>query len=286
MTRAIFKLETLRGQVAEWKREGLRVGFVPTMGALHAGHVSLIELALRHSDRVVCSIYVNPTQFGEGEDLDAYPRTEDSDVEKLRAAGCHAAYMPSNLYPDGFATRVEVDGHTAELEGAHRPGHFEGVALVLAKLFNRVMPDVAVFGEKDFQQLALVRRLVADLDFPIEVVGAPIARDKAGLALSSRNAYFDEAGLEVARGLNRVLRGSAERIESGGDVEEVLAEAEADLLAAGFEAVDYLELRDAETLGAVTEATREARLLTVARLAGVRLLDNMRVEVPTKPIPS
>ena len=279
MTRAIFKLDTLREQVAEWKREGLRVGFVPTMGALHAGHVSLIELALERSDRVVCSIYVNPTQFGEGEDLHSYPRTEDSDMEKLRAAGCHAAYMPSNLYPEGFATRVEVDGHTHELEGAHRPGHFEGVALVLTKLFNRVEPDVAVFGEKDFQQLALVRQLVADLDFPIEVVGAPIARDAAGLALSSRNAYFDETGLEVARGLNQVLRGCVEQIEAGGDVEAVLAEAEAELLAAGFEEVDYLELRDAHTLGKVMGATREGRLLTVARLEGVRLLDNFAVRL-------
>ena len=286
MTRAIFKLGALREQVAAWKRDGLRVGFVPTMGALHAGHVSLIELALRHSDRVVCSIYVNPAQFGEGEDLDAYPRTEDSDMEKLRAAGCHAAYMPSNLYPEGFATRVEVDGHTAELEGPHRPGHFEGVALVLTKLFNRVEPDVAVFGEKDFQQLALVRRLVADLDFPIEVVGAPIARDEAGLALSSRNAYFDKAQLEVARGLNRVLRECVKELEAGKDTATVLAEAGAELLAAGFERVDYLELRDAETLGAVTETAREGRLLAVARLEGVRLLDNFAVELPKRQSPT
>ena len=279
MTHAFFRERPLRAQVRDWKRGGLRVGFVPTMGALHAGHISLVRLALEHADRVVASIYVNPTQFGEGEDLDAYPRMEDSDVAALREAGCHAAYIPSNLYGEGFATRVEVDGHTAEMEGEHRPTHFAGVALVVAKLFNRVQPDVAVFGEKDYQQLAMIRRMVTDLDFPIEIVGAPIARDAHGLALSSRNAYLDADCLAVARTLNIALGNAVRRLEAGKDAEAVLAGARDAILGAGFEALDYLKLRDADTLGPVTPDTREARLLTVARIGGVRLLDNMAVRL-------
>ena len=243
----------------------------------HQGHLSLVEIALAHADRVVASIYVNETQFGPGEDLAAYPRDEAADLEKLASIGCHAAYLPKALYADDHSTRVEVDGFAGDLEGELRPGHFEGVALVLTKLFNRVAPDVAVFGEKDFQQLALVRKLVADLDFPIKIVGAPIARDAAGLALSSRNRYFDPDQLEVARKLNVRLREAAKAIAGGADPSTSIARAEAAILSDGFDKVDYLVLRDADTLGEVTDTTRNRRLLTVARLSGVRLLDNLAI---------
>ena len=280
MVKALRTDAELRRRIAKWRRKGRRIAFVPTMGALHEGHLSLVEIALQHADRVVASIYVNPTQFGEGEDLAAYPRDEAADLDKLASAGCHAAYLPEQLYSASHSTRVEVDGFAGDLEGEHRPGHFEGVALVLTKLFNRVAPDVAVFGEKDFQQLALVRRLVADLDFPIEVIGAPIARDEAGLALSSRNRYFDDTQLEIARRLNVRMREAVSAIGEGTAPQDAIAEATAAIVADGFDGVDYLVLRDADTLSNVTDATEHARLLTVARLKGVRLLDNMAVELP------
>ena len=280
MVKALRTDAELRRRIAKWRRKGHRIAFVPTMGALHEGHLSLVEIAFGHADRVVASIYVNPTQFGEGEDLAAYPRDEVADLDKLASAGCHAAYLPEALYSDDHSTRVKVDGFAGDLEGEHRPGHFEGVALVLTKLFNRVAPDVAIFGEKDFQQLALVRKLVADLDFPIEVIGAPIARDEAGLALSSRNRYFDDGQLDIARKLNVRMREAVDAIESGRSLASAITEAKAGILSDGFDRVDYLVLRDAQTLGDVTDATRNARLLTVARLAGVRLLDNMPVILP------
>ena len=281
-TTTIHDLPALRAQVAAWRGAGHRIALVPTMGALHAGHLSLVELAHQHASRVVASVYVNPAQFGPGEDLAAYPRDEAGDVRLLEGAGCHAAYIPESLYTDEHATRVEVGGFAGDLEGEHRPGHFEGVALVLAKLFNRVAPDVAVFGEKDFQQLALVRKLVADLDFPIEVVGAPIARDRHGLALSSRNRYLDAEQLAVARQLNRRLREVVRRAEIGEDVQAIIAGAEAALLADGFTHVDYIALRDAATLGSAAPG-RPARLLAVARIGAVRLLDNFAVRLPAPP---
>ena len=277
MVKALRSETALRKRVAKWRAKDRRIAFVPTMGALHDGHLSLVETALAHADRVVASIYVNETQFGPGEDLAAYPRDEAADLEKLASVGCHAAYLPKALYADDHSTRVEVDGFAGDLEGELRPGHFEGVALVLTKLFNRVAPDVAVFGEKDFQQLALVRKLVSDLDFPIEVVGAAIARDAAGLALSSRNRYFDAQQLEVARKLNVRLREASEAIADGKASKTALSDAKAAIIADGFDQVDYLVLRDADTLGEVTDMTQNRRLLTVARLGGVRLLDNMAV---------
>ena len=269
----------LRRQIAKWRRKGRRIAFVPTMGALHEGHLSLIALAHAHADRVIASIYVNPTQFGPDEDLAAYPRDEAADLAKLESAGCHACYLPGELYADDHATRVEVDTVRGDLEGEHRPGHFEGVALVLTKFFNRVAPDVAVFGEKDYQQLALVRQLVRDLDFPIAIVGAPIARDDHGLALSSRNRYFDEAGLATARKLNARMRDCVEALERGMLPETALQHVNDGLLSDGFDQVDYAVLRDAVSLKAA-EPDSEARLLVVARVGKVRLLDNMAVRLP------
>ena len=269
----------LRRQIAKWRRKGRRIAFVPTMGALHEGHLSLIALAHAHADRVIASIYVNPTQFGPDEDLAAYPRDEAADLAKLESAGCHACYLPGELYADDHATRVEVDTVRGDLEGEHRPGHFEGVALVLTKFFNRVAPDVAVFGEKDYQQLALVRQLVRDLDFPIAIVGAPIARDDHGLALSSRNRYFDEAGLATARKLNARMRDCVEALERGMLPETALRHLNDGLLSDGFDQVDYAVLRDAVSLKAA-EPDSEARLLVVARVGKVRLLDNMAVRLP------
>jgi len=280
MITALRTDEDLRATVHAWHRDGFTVGYVPTMGALHEGHLSLVRMALEKSDRVITSIYVNPTQFTPTEDLSNYPRTEENDLKLLDAEGCHAAYLPTNLYGEDHATRVEVDGITADLEGEQRPTHFGGVALVLTKLFNRVRPDIAVFGEKDFQQLAMVRRMVADLDFPIEIIGAPIARDVHGLALSSRNKYLDDDALTIARKLNVILKDCARKIALNTLPQLAIADATSAILEAGFERVDYLAYRDADTLESVTEHTTTARLVTVARLKGVRLLDNVAVKPP------
>ena len=274
----------LADRITTWRTDGHGIALVPTMGALHEGHLSLVRLALRHADRVIASIYVNPTQFAPDEDLAAYPRDAAGDFAKLRAAGAQAAYLPDTLYAPDHATHISVEGFS-DLEGAERPDHFGGVALVVAKLFNRVRPDIAVFGEKDYQQLALVRRLVRDLDFPIRILGAPIVRDAHGLALSSRNRYFDAEQLEVARKLNRRLAAAKRAIEDGADAETAIAQAHDALLADGFARVDYLELRDADTLKPVTHRSREGRLLAVARLAGVRLLDNMAIALTPDLLP-
>lgn len=254
------------------------MALVPTMGALHAGHIALIDIARTKADRVVASIFVNPKQFGPNEDLDRYPRREAADAKALLEAGCDLLWLPpvEAMYPDGFATNVTISGVTEPLDGAARPGHFDGVATVVSKLFNQVRPDVAVFGEKDFQQLAVIRRLVADLDFGIEIVGAPTQRDDDGLALSSRNAYLTPEDRAAAVALPRALGEAAEGIASGEDPDAALAKARARLESAGF-AVDYVELADAESLGAVRPG-RARRLLAAARIGGVRLIDNVAVK--------
>ena len=269
---------SLRSAVAAWRAAGETVALVPTMGALHAGHIALIAIARTKADRVVASIFVNPKQFGPNEDLDRYPRREAADAKALLEAGCDLLWLPpvEAMYPDGFATNVTISGVTEPLDGAARPGHFDGVATVVSKLFNQVRPDVAVFGEKDFQQLAVIRRLVADLDFGIEIVGAPTQRDDDGLALSSRNAYLTPEDRAAAVALPRALGEAAEGIASGEDPDAALAKARARLESAGF-AVDYVELADAESLGAVRPG-RARRLLAAARIGGVRLIDNVAVK--------
>lgn len=269
--------ETIRG----WKREGLSVGFVPTMGALHDGHVSLVRRALEVSDRVVASIFVNPAQFAPGEDLDRYPRTEEADCAKLAAAGCHLAYCPdvSEMYPEGSLTNVRVEEMSDLLDGGPRPHFFYGVATVVARLFVHVAPDIAVFGEKDFQQLQIIRRMVRDLGFDIRIIGGETVRDADGLALSSRNAYLSADERRKAGGLFAALHRARCRIEAGTAIGEALGEARGHLVACGFDRTDYVSAVDPENLtdldAGPAEPGRAGRLLGAAWLGKTRLIDNV-----------
>jgi pantoate--beta-alanine ligase len=271
----------LRAQVRAWRAVGARVGFAPTMGALHEGHLSLVKLAREHAERVVVSVFVNPTQFGPNEDFDAYPRSEARDAELLAGVGCDLLFAPTveEMYPQGFATTVTVAGVSEPLDGAARPGHFAGVATVVGKLLNQCGPDVAVFGEKDYQQLQVIRRMVRDLDLPVAIVGAPTARAADGLALSSRNAYLTTAERETAPVLPRALKAAIARLHAGAPVAEVESEAVTALAAAGFGRIDYVEVRGAEDLARLGPGpmTGPARILAAAVLGRTRLIDNMAV---------
>jgi pantoate--beta-alanine ligase len=271
----------LRAQVAAWRAAGLRVALTPTMGALHEGHLSLVRLGRERADRVVASVFVNPTQFAPHEDFDAYPRDEARDAALLASAGCDLLYAPTvtEMYGPGFATTVTVAGVSSPLEGEARPTHFAGVATVVAKLLLQAGADVAVFGEKDYQQLQVIRRLVADLDIPAEIVGAPIVRDPDGLALSSRNAYLTAAERPVAARLNAILAHAVQRLQAGAAVSEAEAEARAALEAAGFARVDYVEVRAAGDLARLGPgaAAAPARILAAAVVGRTRLIDNMAV---------
>lgn len=275
----VRQLEALREAVAAFRAAGERVALVPTMGALHAGHMALVEAARRQADRVVVSIFVNPKQFGPNEDFDRYPRREATDSAMLKQGGVDLLWLPpvEAMYPQGFATNISVSGVSELLDGAARPGHFDGVATVVAKLFNQVRPDVALFGEKDFQQLAVVRRMAQDLDLGVEVIGVVTQRDDDGLALSSRNAYLMPEDRAKAIALPRALGAAARTIEEGGDAAAALAQARDTMTAAGFE-VDYVDLVDADTLGA-PERDRPGRLLAAARIGTTRLIDNIPVSL-------
>ncbi|VXC15228.1 pantoate--beta-alanine ligase [Pseudomonas sp. 8O] len=277
-------LRELRAAVAQARAEGKQIGFVPTMGNLHAGHVSLVEIAAQRADFVVASIFVNPLQFGAGEDLDTYPRTLAADQEKLLAAGCHLLFHPdvAEIYPHGMGdqTRVSVPGVSEGLCGASRPGHFEGVATVVTKLFNMVQPDLAVFGEKDYQQLAVIRALVQDLNMPIQIIGAPTQRAEDGLALSSRNGYLSEAQRATAPALYRGLQTIAEELRRGArDYARLIDSTQAQQRAAGF-IPDYLEIRNAVNLRPAQLDDHHLVILTAAQLGNTRLIDNLVVELP------
>ncbi|RUY99070.1 pantoate--beta-alanine ligase [Mesorhizobium sp. M7A.F.Ca.CA.001.12.2.1] len=274
----VDSVAALRTQIHDWRRDGLRVAMVPTMGALHDGHISLVRIALEKAERCVVSIFVNPTQFAPSEDLDKYPRQLARDLDRLGAAKADLAFTPTvgEMYPAGFATKISVGGPSAGLESDFRPTFFEGVATVVAKLLLQATPDFAVFGEKDYQQLCVVRQLCGDLDLPVEIVGAPTIRDAHGLAMSSRNAYLDEAELKVARQLNVILRKTAAALAAGADQSDATEEASRDLIAAGFQKVDYVEARESLTL-APWRRNREGRLLAAAWLGKTRLIDNVGV---------
>jgi len=256
---------------------GKSLALVPTMGALHAGHMALIEAAKGAADRVAATIFVNPLQFGANEDFARYPRQEREDAERLEAAGCDLLWMPdgADVYPPGFATSVSVKGLSERWEGEARPGHFDGVATVVAKLLCAVRPDVALFGEKDFQQLAVIRRMVVDLGLGIEIVGVPTVRDTDGLALSSRNAYLSEEERKWALALPQALTEAAERIRTGEQVGEVLDGAKVRLSEAGFGGVDYFALVDAATLEPLEAASGSMRLIAAATIGTTRLIDNL-----------
>ena len=273
----VRQLDPLRDALAEFRKAGARIGLVPTMGALHAGHLRLVEVAKERCDVLVASIFVNPAQFGEGEDLDAYPRQEAADAGLLKAAGVSLLWAPAadQVYPEGYATKVSVSGISDGLCGAARPGHFDGVATVVAKLFNQIRPDAAFFGEKDYQQLAVIRRMARDLDFTHEIVGVTTVRDTDGLALSSRNAYLTAEQRENAAALPRLMKEATTAIAAGGAVAAILAETTRRLLGSGFHKIDYLELRDANTLALLNDFTKPARLFAAAHIGRTRLIDNI-----------
>ncbi len=278
-------LDELRQAVDSLRVRAREVALVPTMGALHQGHLSLVRQAQRSADAVVVSIFVNPTQFGPNEDLGAYPRQLEEDARMLQAEGVDLLWAPpvEEVYPQGFATSISVSGLSDGLCGASRPGHFDGVATVVAKLFNQVRPDVAVFGEKDWQQLAVIRRMARDLDLtqphPHRILGAPIVREPDGLALSSRNRYLSADERQRAATLPRLMREAVKALADGATVDETTASLTQGLLAAGFAHVDYVEVADAVTLQPLARVLREpARLFVAARLGATRLIDNLAIE--------
>ena len=280
MIDTLTRLDDLRARVAAWKREGLRVGFVPTMGNLHAGHFSLVELARRHAERVVVSVFVNPTQFGPNEDFDRYPRTPDADAAGLAETGADAVWMPSveTMYPHGAdaAVQVRVPGITEVLEGAHRTGHFDGVATVVARLLNQVQPDVAVFGRKDYQQLAVIRYLVEDLAMPVRIEAGATLREADGLAMSSRNQYLTAGQRQVAATIHATLEWMRQAAVEGRALESIESGARDRLEQAGF-AVDYAAVR---TPGLASPDDRHGPrvALIAARLGATRLIDNLEFD--------
>jgi pantoate--beta-alanine ligase len=276
----VTTIAAVREHVSRWHGEGRRIAFVPTMGNLHAGHVSLIEKARQHGDRFVASIFVNPMQFGPNEDFAHYPRTPTQDARMLADAGCDLMFMPdvAEIYPNGSerATRVEVPGLSSILDGEFRPGHFEGVATVVAKLFHIVEPDVAVFGEKDFQQLTIIRRMVADLCMPITVIGAATVREPDGLAMSSRNQYLTDEERRRAPVIHQTLRAAVERLRAGDRDFAAIESAGIEALERAGLRTDYFAVRRADDLGDPQRNARHLVVLTAARLGRARLIDNLQ----------
>ena len=278
MPQIVTTVAELRGALAELRRGGMRIGMVPTMGALHDGHVALTAEAKKHSDGVVVSIFVNPAQFAPHEDFDAYPRTLDRDLEKL-GSQADIVFAPNarEIYPDGFATGISVAGPAAGLETDFRPHFFNGVATVVAKLFIAAAPDIAMFGEKDYQQLLVVKRLVRDLALPVTIIGATTLREPDGLAMSSRNAYLSPQERQIAGRLNTVLQEAVAQVRATGDLRAAEAQTIESLWAAGFHHVDYVAIRDADNLDHITRLERPARILAAVKIGKTRLIDNMAV---------
>lgn len=278
MIETVTELSRLRAIVTDWKRQGLRVALVPTMGNLHAGHYSLVKLARQHADRVVSSVFVNPTQFGPNEDFTRYPRTPEADTSGLEGAGCDVLWLPTveSMYPFGveLAANVHVPGISSLLEGEHRPGHFDGVCTVVSRLFNQVQPDVAAFGRKDFQQLAVIRQMVADLAFPIQIIGGDIVREADGLAMSSRNQYLTADSRPTAVVIHQVLQDMRKSALAGAPREAVETDARSALEAAGFQ-VDYAVIRTPELATADDGQAGPRVALIAARLGSTRLIDNL-----------
>ena len=280
----VKEISELRAIISGWKKAGARVAMVPTMGALHEGHLTLVRAAAAKADKVLASIFVNPLQFNDRADFDRYQRSEDKDAALLAGAGCDLLWLPDEaiLYPGGFATTIHVGGITERWEGEARPGHFDGVATVVAKLFTAAQPSDAFFGEKDFQQLALIRRMVTDLTLPVEIHGVETVRDHDGLALSSRNARLSEEDRLRAAELPRAMQAVAEAIAAGLPVTPALNTARTALREAGFDSIDYLALVDAATLEPLSEKSEQPmRLIAAATIGGTRLIDNMSVKMDT-----
>jgi pantoate--beta-alanine ligase len=279
--RVVKTVKVLREALADWRKKKATVALVPTMGALHTGHISLVDLAKKSAKKTVVSIFVNPTQFGPNEDFTRYPRTIEADLDKLAEAGADLVYMPDakEMYPEGFSTMLKPAGPAAVgLDDKFRPGHFDGVATVVAKLFTSVMPDIAIFGDKDYQQLQVIKTMARDLHLPLKVIGAAIVREKDGLALSSRNVYLSPSERAAAPVLHQVLKDSAKAIAAGEDPEAVLSRGRAKIMSAGFK-LDYLEARDAGSLAKLTPQQRKpkVRLLVAAKIGKTRLIDNIAV---------
>lgn len=279
MTQVIRSSAELREKVAGWKRSGMLVGVVPTMGALHDGHMSLVRAAREQSDRVIVTIFVNPMQFNNADDLRKYPRDEGHDLGMLAAEGVDVLFAPGvdEVYPEGFASVVSVSGVSEPMEGAFRPGHFDGVATVVAKLFGMTQAGRAFFGEKDWQQLQVVKRLVTDLNIPVRIIGCPTIREADGLAMSSRNVRLSAEERAVAPRLHAVMQAAAEALRQGAGIQETLETAQAEILEAGFADVEYLELRTVEGLRPACDLSAPVRMLVAATLGDVRLIDNIAV---------
>lgn len=279
MIKTVRTVEDLRQCVREWRKKDLSVGLVPTMGALHAGHMALAQRSLETTQRTIATLFVNPKQFGEGEDLESYPRDEASDGKKLEEAGVHLLFAPGveQMYPPNFTTGVKVGGLGDILEGTYRPGFFDGVATVVSKLLNQAGADKAFFGQKDYQQLQVVTRMARDLNIPTVIEGVPTIRESDGLALSSRNVYLSAEERQAAPVLFKTIGDVASRVKAGEDISKLEDWGQKQVLAAGFSNVDYLSVHDAETLESFTDQTRPGRVLVAAKLGRARLIDNVPV---------